>query len=45
MNKYEVEILLEAGYALNQLQQMTPQQRRNLAMECQAAEDEYYENL
>lgn len=45
MNNYEVEILLEAGYTLNQLQQMTPQQRRNLAMECQAAEDEYYDNL
>lgn len=45
MNNYEVEILLEAGYALNQIQQMTPHQIRNLAMECQAAEDEYYDNL
>jgi hypothetical protein len=45
MHKYEVEILLEAGYALNQIQQMNPHQIRNLAMECQSAEDEYYDNL
>ena len=45
MNTYEVQILLEAGYALSEIQKLTPHQIRNLAMECQAAEDEYYENL
>ena len=45
MNTYEVQILLEAGYALNEIKKLTPHQIRNLAMECQSAEDEYYENL
>lgn len=45
MNTYEVQILLEAGYALSEIKKLTPNQIRNLAMECQAAEDEYYENL
>ena len=45
MNNYEVQILLEAGYALNEIKKLSPHQIRNLAMECQAAEDEYYDNL
>lgn len=45
MHKYEVQILLDAGYALTEIQKLNPQQIRNLAMECQAAEDEYYDNL
>ena len=45
MNTYEVQILLEAGYALNEIKKLTPNQIRNLAMECQADEDDYYENL
>ena len=45
MHKYEVQILLDAGYALTEIQKLNPHQIRNLAMECQAAEDEYYDNL
>ena len=44
MNNYEVQILLDAGYTINQVKSLTQHQIRNLALECQSAEDEYYED-
>lgn len=44
MNNYEIALLRECGYSDEQIAQMTPNQIRNLALDCQAAMDEYYED-
>ena len=41
---YEIALLRECGYSDDQINQMTPHQIRNLALDCQAGMDEYYED-
>ena len=41
---YEIQLLRECGYSDDQINQMTPHQNRNIALECTAAMYEYYED-